>query len=941
MSGFRSVRATFSAWFIGAALVPVIAATAIAYQQSVKALNNRSASSLEAIRDLKVERLDAWLEERVGDITIMTGDWELRRMEVQPLSEAGRAHVQVDFALFHAAHKDYVGIHLIALDGTLVVSSVPRLAPANLANEEIFTVPKQTGEVFVGDIEGPDDPTMSFSAPVTCAAHDGEHIIGVVVAEVDPSRSLYPLLLNRTGMGATGETLIINKDAVVISELRWQPDAVLRQTISATPARLAASGDRGLILSEDYRGVRVIAAYSHVEGAGWGLVSKMDEAEVQAPVQRLVRDLMGLALVAIVILAAAGWRIAQRLAAPVLELADAAGRVRHGEFETRVTFTRNDELGQLADAFNDMAGALATEDELATKTASISKLLLRAETGDQLATRLLDRLLMETGAQMGAIYAFDTESQGFQLTASREPSGTDVTVFSDHLQRTSLDAAFSHGLAVYTDDIPAERTIGGVAVPANMATIPLIVGERPVGAILLASLAAFEKPDRTLLSRSQVGVAAMFDTLQGAVKTAEFAEALKRRNFVLLAQTKELRELAAELDTQRFQLLEADRLKSEFLANMSHELRTPLNSVLALTEILLDLGTGNDPGKEANYLKTIHRNGSSLARLINDVLDWSKIEAGKAVLTISDCDLSDVLRDVVDTAQPLADAKGLELVVTGLSSLPAHTDPDKVAQILLNLVSNAVKFTDQGTVSIALERAGEVAVVTVRDTGVGIPSGQIDSVFDHFRQVDGSSTRRFGGTGLGLAIAKRLAKMLRGHIAVQSELGVGSVFTFSLARKLTDVETSRSSPGTPPERGHDSSHVRARAPIPPRHDPPLVLIVEDNDDNRFTLQEILGARTLEILVARDGIEGLEIARTRRPDLVLLDIQLPGMGGDQVAAKLRSQPDMSEIRIVAMTAKAMTEDQEALIDAGCDAYLPKPLRPNVVLAELDKWIGEAS
>jgi signal transduction histidine kinase/ActR/RegA family two-component response regulator len=383
----------------------------------------------------------------------------------------------------------------------------------------------------------------------------------------------------------------------------------------------------------------------------------------------------------------------------------------------------------------------------------------------------------------------------------------------------------------------------------------------------------------------------------------------------------------------------ADRLKSAFVANMSHELRTPLNSVLALSQLLRDGVPGPLTPDQRKYLEIITRNGQTLLRLIDDILDLSRIESGYLEMATQDVDLAPQIAAIAEALSPLAMAKDLDLTVKLPNELPlVRCDVDRVRQILTNLIGNAIKFTDAGTVRVTAEAKPSAVAINVTDTGVGIPDGDLERIFDEFVQVDQTLARRQGGTGLGLAIASRLARLMGGAIAVSSVAGSGSRFTLTLPRAPQSTETRNVSRlSTPPGDTVDDNGAEAYAPGQ-RQTPATVLIVEDNEDNLFTLRQILAPLPLETVSASSGRQAIEYCRRGMPDLVIMDMQMPGMSGLQATGAIRALPGGANTPILALTAQAMAGDRERILGAGCDAYLSKPAAPREMRATVARLLA---
>jgi CheY-like chemotaxis protein len=423
-------------------------------------------------------------------------------------------------------------------------------------------------------------------------------------------------------------------------------------------------------------------------------------------------------------------------------------------------------------------------------------------------------------------------------------------------------------------------------------------------------------------------------------------------------RTRELEAARAELEAKSRQIEEVDRLKNAFIANMSHEIRTPLNSVLALTQLLREGVAGPLTVDQRKYLQVIERNGRGLLHLINDVLDLSRIESGHLEMDTEDLDLAPHVESVVEALAPLAAAKNIDLAVNIPPELPpARGDPDRFRQILTNLIGNAIKFTDDGgQVMVGAEAHVDTIAVVVTDTGVGIPDPYREKIFQEFYQVDQTLVRRQGGTGLGLAIARRLARMMGGDISVESVVSRGSRFSIKLPRasgmhgEAPTPEAPEVSPaGTPGE----PQARRSVGPLAPQTSPApeaapeamtlpaTVLVVEDNEDNLFTLRQILARRRLEIVTATNGRQAIERCRRQPPpDLVIMDVQMPGMTGLQATGAIRALPGGADIPIVALTAQAMRGDRERILAAGCDEYLAKPVQPNELISVVDRLLRPA-
>ncbi len=469
---------------------------------------------------------------------------------------------------------------------------------------------------------------------------------------------------------------------------------------------------------------------------------------------------------------------------------------------------------------------------------------------------------------------------------------------------------------------------------------------KPILALAQVAREVSERKDYSvraaLTSRDEVGILieafnGMLEQIQKEIEQRQKAqiELIQHRDHLeemVNERTSELKQTNRQLElaVEKANLLakqaqEASRAKSEFLANMSHEIRTPMNSIIGFSDVL-----NEEPGispEHRKYIQLILNNGRMLLQLINDILDFSKIEAGKLSTEIVEISLREFLEDLNSLLRPMALNKGLDFEILQCSDLPVmiYSDPVRVRQCLVNLVSNAIKFTESGhvfvNVYIQRQEEGDCIRFDVEDTGIGIPADKIDKIFEAFTQADGSTTRKYGGTGLGLTITKQLVHLLGGSMEVRSELGKGSVFSIILPTGVNVKDQ-------PVMNRYDHSESVAKELTQEKSEPqngPLkgrVLVAEDAKGNQALIRLLLEKMGLKVDIVENGQQAVDLAQKEKFDLIFMDMQMPVMNGYDAARLLREKG--CTLPIIALTAHAMHEDEKKCLAAGCSGYLQKPI-----------------
>ncbi|MFI7076467.1 HAMP domain-containing protein [Micromonospora sp. NPDC049903] len=683
-------------------------------------------------------------------------------------------------------------------------------------------------------------------------------------------------------------------------------------------------------------------------------------------------------------------QLASTLTTQLRAIARVSTSVTRGDLTQRITVEAQGEVAELKDNINQMIVTLretthknAEQGWLDSNLARIGGLLQGQRDLGEVCRMIMQEVTPLVDAQLGAFFLADNSEGVMRLR---------LTASYGYVSR-GHDVTFGPGEGLVGQAAISRRTIRVGAVPdgritlrsgladtppADLVVLPVLFEGELLGVIEFATVTPFSELHLAFLERlvSTIGIAV--NTIQANRRTEELLAQSQRLAHELQEQSAELQRTNAELEEKATllseqkgnietknreielarlgleekaqQLTRASAYKSEFLANMSHELRTPLNSLLLLARLLAENSEQNLSPKQIEFARTIHGAGSDLLSLIDDILDLSKIEAGRMDVEPTEIRFAEIRNYVEQAFAPQADEKGLDFQVRVGKDLPAAvvTDAQRLQQILRNLLSNAVKFTDNGAVTLRIARAPEHAVFdvpaltnarqvlafTVIDTGIGISDDKLSLIFEAFQQADGTTSRRYGGTGLGLSISRDLARLIGGTITVTSAPGQGSTFTLYLPDVLAPDAVVAPSPPSPQRAGLPSSLLmppvellpqRPEAPKTRQLDGATVLIVDDDVRNVFALTSALELHGMTVLYADNGTDGVRLlAEHPEVDIVLMDAMMPDQDGYETTRQIRRNHRFVDLPIVFLTAKAMPGDRESAIAAGASDYITKPV-----------------
>ncbi|UCE61452.1 MAG: response regulator [Phycisphaerales bacterium] len=946
------------------------------------ARSNREFAAMDGLQGYIAKKDRAWQAAEETDTTAVMAD-----LIDNELSTELRDELELkDFYRRTRGHEVFSEVFVTNKYGANVAQS-QKTSDYYQADEEWWQEANKNG-LHVGDVEY-DRSAKVYSTDISVRVEDEDgSFIGVLKAVVNLDEVVQ--CLKEEEIRRPVEFKLLTDDHRVIYATEEH------ESLKPVPERLSfhllqydAPGQTGYFMAEGDMpgaGEELFAAarssgFRDYEGLGWVLVVEHDREDVLGPVVTLRTRTLSVLLVVTALAVVWCVFISGSICNPLRKLTDAAVIIGEGDLTTRVETRSKGEIGQLTRAFNVMAANLQiSRNELEREIAEREQAQEDLHVSKSQYKSLVNNI-------PGVTYrcALDRDWTMYYISAAAQSlTGYPASDFIDNLVRTFESV-------IHPEDSPGVYEAVHAAVLAGQdweieyrvchkdgSTRWVydkghgIVGE--VGKLLYLdgfilditerkraeaaeAVRTIELKQRTVeLEKSRRVAMGMMEDAEAARKSAEAAgEDLRESNaktVEALAREKristELESAMEQLEAARQDAEAAAQSKSEFLANMSHEIRTPMTAILGFTETMLDPGLSESEKFDAVH--TIRRNGEHLLQIINDILNISKIEAGKVEVERIRCSPVQLIADVKSLMQVRADAKNLSFLTEYIGAVPQtiESDPTRLKQVLVNLIGNAIKFTDTGGVRLVTrfvdDRAGPRMQYDVIDTGVGMTEEQVGRLFQAFSQADTSTTRNFGGTGLGLMISKRLAVMLGGDITVESKPGKGSQFRVTVNTGPLDDVKMLEDPTT-------AMLVKPHAGASPKPDVDKldcrILLAEDGLDNQRLIAHVLTKAGAEVTVVENGKRAVNTAlaalnRRRendpeRPfDVILIDMQMPVMDGYKATELLRQKGYAGPI--IALTAHAMEGDREKCISAGCDDYVAKPIDRKKLIATIQRHLA---
>ena len=688
------------------------------------------------------------------------------------------------------------------------------------------------------------------------------------------------------------------------------------------------------------------------------------------------------------------------------------------DLTTRIEVKAHDETQELAGAMNNLLSSLEKQSWVQKSMMDISAMYQEITNITELTQSFITKLAPMLQAAYGVVYIRRSNGReihyvkvaGYAIT-DEERGAERFRLGEGLIGQAALDKRI---FLIDQDQLPEEHikvTSGlGASSPRNLLITPILVDGRVEAVVEFAALQPFLSQHLTLLDQLQDKFGSAISNVTGRMEverllaeSQQLTEELQVQSEELQAQSEELqmqqeqlkttnelleeqkqfaeqrafdlKKTKDELENYSLKLEKSSQYKSDFLANMSHELRTPLNSILILSQMLMENNPEMDMSQVREYASVVFTSGKDLLRLIDDILDLSKIEAGKIEILTDEVNVTELPQMMKNLFDPVAAQKNLLFEVQTQEDVPSviKTDGKRLQQILKNLLSNAFKFTEQGSVTVRIALADTekvegllylreevpVLAISVTDTGIGIPLDKQEIIFDAFQQVDGTTNRQYGGTGLGLSICREFINLLGGAIEVQSEPHKGSTFTLyvpsllepldhDVVDVLASAEVAASASETKREIDDQEEEVELplveaiedRCPDEQLFKGKKMLLVEDDGRNVLALVTALERKGIEVQVAENGQQAIEILQERSDfDLIFMDIMMPVMGGYEAMKAIRNDLGMHRIPIIALTAKAMKGERDKCMEAGASDYIMKPLNIDQLFSLMRVWLTE--
>jgi signal transduction histidine kinase/DNA-binding response OmpR family regulator len=625
-----------------------------------------------------------------------------------------------------------------------------------------------------------------------------------------------------------------------------------------------------------------------------------------------------------------------KLRKQIIDLSEATEKTRKGNFKSKIPIRSKDEIGKLGQAFNIMLDELEKNQKSKKEYSDFITLINQNPSLTEISEAALNKIIGTCGFIIGALYSVEEDELKLLSSYGYDSAGNtrkeNFGFFNQLVESEDMIEISSEG------DLPVVSAGMVNFKLRHLLLVPVIYNHKIISVLELGSTDKPTAEAKDYLQKIKDQLAIGLTNARALVQLEEFVndlkklndeyqiqnEKIKNQNETLVELHQELTDQAKELEIQKEKAVEATKLKSQFLASMSHELRTPMNSILGLTELIIERADLDDKNKER--LSVVLKSGRRLMTLINDILDLSKIEAGKMEIRAEDVLLEDLIEEASSAIAPLATNKNIEYKIKRdiNTRIIIHADKDRILQVLINLLGNAVKFTEKGAVTLQVSGNAEELIFDVIDSGIGISEEDQKYIFEEFRQADGSTSRKYGGTGLGLSICNKIAEILGGDLSLSSKAGVGSTFTFKTPLSLKKEE-----------KKDITVDINVKKLIQNRKHP--ILVIDDDQEIRYTIGQYLKSKGYDVLFAEDGKTGIQMAVNLQPFAITLDIMMPKQDGWSVLEELKENPATKDIPVIVIS---IDGDKQVGFGVSAFEYFVKPISADKLLSAFSRLEGLA-
>lgn len=790
---FNSIFSRLTFWFLFLALIPLVFSLSTAYNQSVDIIEKSALNTLIAVRDLKVIQLKGWLTERDGDMKIMQDETDFFNIESlinkssynqndNAILNLGRNHLKKYLKNYAAYSELYI---INPINGKILISTNVLMEGKDQSLEDSFTIPMQSREFTIKDIyysQRMSQFTMDYSIPIFNKGNSDNPIIGIIVANIDLDNSLYKILNDRIGLGKTGETLIVNKDKFAISQLRWFNDATLKLQITAKPVVEAIKGKTGILKTIDYRGNKILSAYTYIPEMGWGFVCKQDLYELNASIRKMTLNFIVVFIVIAMIIILFSFSISNSISKPIVMLNISAQKISTGDYSIKNLINSQDEIGLLAASINEMAQSIQTNINVEKGITKISNKTIEKSTLSAYSLDLLEILLSISETHMGVFYILNDSTQAFdpleykglqkellKSVNAKNPKGK----FGQTLLKKTI-----FKLRDFSEDSIFNQQTATKFNLKEIITIPILNEDLIVAFVSLLNNQHFSKESYIIFSKSQVNLNISYANLISNLRVGVLAENVLKINDYLDKKTKQLKNQNSDLLKQKAIAEEANKELEAFSYSVSHDLRAPLRHIDGFTKLLFNKNKNIFDEKSKLYFDNIISSSKQMNTLIDDLLVFSRM--GRKDVKKGKINMKKMVNDAILTFSVNIKKNNISIVIDEMPEVNA--DASLLIQVWINLISNAIKFSSKiknPKIHIGFDKdTNNNSVYFIKDNGVGFNQKFVNKIFGVFQRLH--SINEFPGTGIGLANVKRIITKHGGNIWAEGEMNKGASFFFTL-----------------------------------------------------------------------------------------------------------------------------------------------------------------